>query len=178
VSARLAGAALLLGVLLFVLLRVLTGALGPLPGAGLSLLAYGAALLALLRAAGAPLAEGLEARSPGRLVLLALAAPVVVVGAMASLALGAASLPPQVILSAGLLAMALAVLEERFWRAALVPRPHARRPRRGPRALLGLSRGLARGGGAPDGASRRRSWCWGRWRWAGPGRPRGSRAAR
>jgi len=121
---RLALGALLAIPVLYAVLDALTRALPPLVGAGLGLLAYWIALgVALSRTDRDELLALAVARSPGRLVSVMLALPVVVVGAVTMRLLGVALVPPHLLLAAGLAAIIHAVLEELFWRGALVPRP-------------------------------------------------------
>lgn len=125
---RLAWATLAATPLLWALLLGLTALLSPLLGLALGLLAYWAALLAALRtfADRDTLAELLVARPPGRIVTAALALPAIVLGATTLRLLGQAPLPFHILLAAALGAIAHAVLEELFWRGALLPRPTPR----------------------------------------------------
>lgn len=72
------------------------------------------------------LIEWLVARSPGRLVSLVLAAPVILLGAMTMRLLGQDPLAPHLLLAAAIAAVTNATLEELFWRGALIPNPTPR----------------------------------------------------
>jgi hypothetical protein len=122
---RLAFGALAAIPVLWVLLLGLSAVLPPLGAWAIGLLAYWAALGAALRAFADrdTLAELLVARSPGRLVTAALAIPPILLGATTLRLLGQEPLPPHILIAAALGAIAHAVLEELFWRGALLPRP-------------------------------------------------------
>ncbi len=96
---------------------------GPLVAGGLVLLLYWAGLgWALLRWADRDwLLHMVAARRPGRLVTVALALPVLLVGAGTLRLMGEVVLPTHVILACAIAALAQAVLEEMFWRGALLP---------------------------------------------------------
>ena len=125
---RLAVAALAAIPVLFGLILGFSALLSPLMGWALGLVAYwvflGGALLAW--ADRDWLAEWLRARSPGRLVTLLLALPVVALGATTMRRLGLDPLPAHLIWAAGLGAILNATLEEMFWRGALIPDPTPR----------------------------------------------------
>lgn len=122
---RLAFGALLAVPALYGLLVWATGALGPLGGMALGLLAYwaGLALTLGLVSDRDTLWQLSEARLPPLSVTLALALPVVVLGALALRALGTVLIPAHLIVAAALGAIVHAVLEELFWRGAMLPRP-------------------------------------------------------
>jgi membrane protease YdiL (CAAX protease family) len=72
------------------------------------------------------LLEWLFARSPGRLVSILLAVPVIALGAMTMRLLGQNPLAPHLILAVAIAAVINATLEELFWRGALIPEPTPR----------------------------------------------------
>lgn len=123
-NTRLALGALAAIPVLFLLLLGLSAVLPPLLAWGLGLVAYWAALGFGLRLGSDrdTLAELFVARPPGRLVTLALALPVILLGATTLRLLGQEPLPPHILLAAALGAIAGATLEELFWRGALLPR--------------------------------------------------------
>lgn len=122
---RLALAALLGIPLLWAACRGLAAAMEPLVAGGLALLLYWAALgWALLRWADRDwLLDMTAPQSPGRLATLMLLLPVLVVGAGTLRLMGEVVLPAHVILACAIAALAHAVLEETFWRGALLPGP-------------------------------------------------------
>lgn len=109
--------------LLWAACRALSGAVEPLVAGGLALLLYWAALAwALLRWADRDWLLGMTAwRWPGRLVALMLLLPVLIVGAGTLRLMGQVVLPAHLILACAIAALAHAVLEEMFWRGALLP---------------------------------------------------------
>lgn len=127
-DARLAWAALAAIPALFALILGLSAALSPLLGWALGLLAYWCFLGGALWAWADRdwLAEWLRARSPGRLATLLLALPVLGLGAVTMRLLGQDPLPGHLILAAGVAAGVNAILEELFWRGALIPEPSPR----------------------------------------------------
>ena len=120
---RLALAALAGIPLLWAACRGLAEALEPLVAGGLALLVYWAALgWALLRWANRDwLLDMTALRRPGGLATLMLLLPVLVVGAGTLRLMGGVVLPAQAILACAIAALAHAVLEEMFWRGALLP---------------------------------------------------------
>lgn len=114
--------------LIWVLGEGLSALLPPLVAAGLLLLACWAGLAFGLRGAmDRDMArELLTLAPPGRLIALALALPVVLLGAATLRLLGQAPLPPQFIILAALVAVVHAPLSELFWRGALLPDPTPR----------------------------------------------------
>jgi membrane protease YdiL (CAAX protease family) len=121
---RLALGALLAIPALYLLGRLLSAGLGPLPGAGLTLLVYWAGLGLALQRTQDPylLRELLVAVRPGALVTAMLALPVLVLGAITLRLLGTEALPPHLVVAAALAALVHGTLEELFWRGALLPR--------------------------------------------------------
>jgi energy-converting hydrogenase Eha subunit A len=121
---RLALGALLAVPILYLLGLGLSAGLGPLPGAGVTLLIYWAGLgLALARTQDPYLLrELLVAVRPSWPVTAMLALPVLVLGAITLRLLGAAALPPHLVVAAALAALLHGTLEELFWRGALLPR--------------------------------------------------------
>lgn len=119
---RLALAALAGVPLLWAACRGLAAVAEPLVAGGLALLLYWAGLgWALLRWADRDwLLDMAAARRPGRLVTVALVLPVLVVGAGTLRLMGQVVLPTHVILACAIAALAQAVLEEMFWRGALL----------------------------------------------------------
>jgi hypothetical protein len=109
--------------LLWAASRLLSAAVEPLVAGGLALLLYWAGLVwALLRWADRDwLLQMAAARRPGRLVTVALALPVLLVGAGTLRLMGQVVLPAHVILACAIAALAQAVLDEMFWRGALLP---------------------------------------------------------
>jgi hypothetical protein len=120
---RLAFAALAGIPLLWATCRLLSATVEPLVAGGLALLLYWAGLgWALRRWANRDwLVQMAAARRPGRLVTAALALPVLVAGAGTLRLLGQVVLPAHVILACAIAALTQAVLEEMFWRGALLP---------------------------------------------------------
>lgn len=120
---RLALAALIGISLLWAVCRGLAGTVEPLVAGGLALLLYWSALAwALLRWADRDWLLDMTAwRWPGRLAALMLLVPVLVVGAGTLRLMGEVVLPTHVILACAIAALAHAVLEEMFWRGALLP---------------------------------------------------------
>jgi membrane protease YdiL (CAAX protease family) len=120
---RLALAALLAVPLVYGINAWLAARLPTLAASGLGLSTYWAMLAAALAASDRDrLRALLPVVSPGRLVNLGLALPVILAGALALRLLGSVILPPPVILAAALAAIVHALLEEAFWRGALIPR--------------------------------------------------------
>ncbi|TNC51889.1 CPBP family intramembrane metalloprotease [Rubellimicrobium rubrum] len=119
---RLALAAILAVPVLYAVNVWLSGRVQPLVAAGLGLVAYWIFLgTALSRIDRDFLYDLLPLQSPGRPINLALALPVILVGAATFRILGSVILPPHVILAAAMAALLHALLEEMFWRGALIP---------------------------------------------------------
>jgi hypothetical protein len=178
---RLALAALAGVPLLWAAGRGLAAVAEPLVAGALALLLYWAGLgWALLRWADRDwLLDMATARRPGRLVTVALVLPVLVVGAGTLRLMGQVVLPTHLFLACAIAALAHAVLEEMFWRGALLagadPTP------RDAALALGLFTAMHLGWlGLADWTWGRRHWpsCWAPLPWAGSGRRRASRAGR
>ena len=118
---RLALATILAVPVLYAINGWLSGRVDPLAAAGLGLVAYWVFLGAALSRMDRDYLYGLlPLQSPGRLINLALALPVILVGAATFRLLGSVILPPHVILAAAMAALLHALLEEMFWRGALI----------------------------------------------------------
>ena len=125
---RLALGAALGAPLLFLLLWAASSATSPLAGWALGLLAYWAALaLAISRRMDGDTAWQLSRLvSPGRLIAVAMALPVLVLGAATLRLMDQSPVPAVLLLAAGMGALVNGTLEELFWRGALLPRPTPR----------------------------------------------------
>ncbi|MCC5973572.1 MAG: CPBP family intramembrane metalloprotease [Rubellimicrobium sp.] len=104
---------------------LLTGALHPLLGYGLALAGYWAFLAVMLLrfTTRAQRSDLLVARSPGRGIGVLLVLPVVGIGTLGMAALNSGLLPSWLVLAIALAAIANGILEELFWRGAMLPDP-------------------------------------------------------